>query len=317
MRKFGLILAALLVFAAAGVQAQIASPSLSIVLSGGNPAVLPLYSSSQIGVGTLDVEVGLTFGAFSDTLASGDGTAVDLRFVGESFAVSYGQTSIDLEVNPTYGGGTISFGGSAIEAGVRMGESFTLGVSQESEENSEPGESSETSLVLGGIVWKLGDAFYIGGSYGTETGNRNDPFNIDSEADHVVARYGVALYSRDGESGYHLEINREETGVLELKDPAGNTQYLESYEETGFVLEFLFSNIMIGFESIKSTGETADINNLFSVETVENKAQTITLGWVPEEGLNVLLFSSEEEEDDGAGTVVDFSLTGLFVSWAF
>jgi hypothetical protein len=317
MRKFGLILAALMMFAAAGVQAQVAAPRLNSFFAAGNPAVLPLNASSQAGLGYLSLDAEFTAGGATFTAASGTGTGVNLRFVGESFAVAYGQITSDLDVEPILGSGTITIEESTLEIGVRLGDTFTLGVSQQTGSESEPGESEETSLVNAGIVWKLGDVVYLGGSYGTETGERTDPFNVDSESDHTVSRYGAALYSRDGESGYHIELNRKETSILELTDPGGNTQYLESLEETGFTLEVIFSNFLIGYESITIAQETADINNLFTVETTDIKEQVISLGWVPEEGLNIILVSLVSEETDEIGDVFTLTASAVQVSWAF
>lgn len=319
MRKFGLILAALMMFAAAGVQAQVAAPSMNPFLGGANPATLPMQSSSQIGLGYLTVDVRATFGGTDVDLASGEAIGINLSYVGESFAIGYSQLGHDLEIDTAWGGGTITFEESSLNAGARLGESFLIGVGQETakDTDSTSNETEETQMIVGGGIWKLGDVFYLGGSYGTETSSRSDPLNVESEADHEVTRYGAALYNRDKESGYHFEINRTETTIVELVDPAGNTQYLESYEDTGITLEVIFSNFLIGVQALSSSEETADINNLFTVETLEVSEQVISLGWVPEEGLNIILTIMESEEDNGSGSTINISATGVVVSWAF
>lgn len=322
MRKILLTAAAFFLLAGAA-QAQVAAPSLSPFGLGENPAVLPFSGSSRIGAAILDVEQEITSGGVTSTLASGDGMALELRLIGETFSFGVTSSNITVDLDPALnpGGGSFESDSSTLALALLLGDSFAIGLGQISNKDTISSvtfnEVTEETLTSGGLVWKLGDTFYLGGTAGTETVDLLDNGGVQSEGDHGVTALGAGWYWRDGSKGFHAEAFKRDTESLDLKDAGGITRFLKTSETTGITLEVLFSNILLGVETSTADEASADFLTGFAVQTNEIKSTDISIGYAPEEGLAIVLGLLESEDTDQNGQVVSFSATALGFSWLF
>ncbi len=311
MRIIIMAVAALLAFAGA-IQAQVAAPRLNPIAiestapifspHPSNPATLPWSGPSRIGGGLLDLEEEDATG--TQTL-EGDGKMLQARWVGEMFAVNAEVLNSDFEDVPPPG--TFDFDAFLIGAAFQWGEVFSIGVGFESEELSDATVSLQETLPVAGATLRLAEVIYLGVATGEATLEESVP-TFTEELDRTVTRLGVAYLWREDDRGLHLEIYREERD-------SEQSITLEAFgkDSDGFTVEVVFSNILIGYESI-STEST----NFAGVDLGEDEETIISVGWAPGQGLALVASKSEIESTDAAGIPTD-TLDSLFigVAWLF
>lgn len=335
MASATVFLLGLLIFAGTA-QGQIAAPRLNTVIQAAgtpfNPGVLSWNERSLVSFLVVpDVTVedeDQTTGAITP-LGSGSGAGLGVRLIGEtfSFAVEAFGVEIDAEpiVNPPLGA-KFETGDSLLVFSAKIGDTISVGIGLEGFEDKDTDNNTGVSATVeGGLgniggVWMLTDTFFLGGSVGSET-VKDDNFGTPAlEADHNIARIGAGWYWRDGDGGFHAEVYKEKMEVLEFRDNNGILQFAEEEDSTGVTLEVLFSNFLLGIESLKSTIDTLDPFALPQRVKIEEEEVTLTLGWMPEDGLSIALalVGSEETDDDPTNTTLErIEAAVIGVSWAF
>ena len=315
MRIIGLALMALLTFITAA-QAQVAAPRLNPLpftpSAAWNPAVYSWDGPSRIGAGLGEIALDFTAsGSATVEAAAGDTTAATLRWVGESFAFGVDYFLLNLDIIQSFGGGPIEFETTLVGASFQMDDLFSIGAGQETGKNLFDTSLTTGSLPIVGATLRLGEVFYFGFATGDETIEQETTTVAGSavEGERGVTRIGLAYHSRDGENGLHVEVWRNDIDAI-------NTTALsvDGEESTGVTLEVVFSNILIGYES--ASGETLDAANGSVLE--EDDSTTISLGWVPMEGLSLVVSMTEIESNDlSNGEVFQFNLLFAGVTWSF
>lgn len=311
-----LILAVLVAPGAA--QAQIAAPRLNPVtidslqvgpnrlIKAFNPAVLPWSGASRVGLARSDIEVEFSAFGTTTTINSGDGIMVQGRYVGEFFALA--AESYQPELVGTSSGAISDYDGLLGAAAFRFGDLFSVGVSQQSAEVVDPTSTDSATLPLLGATVRIVETIFVGLAAGDETLEKTAA-GVSTEADRTITQFGVAYLSRDPENGLHLEYYRQT--VDSINDPVFGTE--DEEESAAFTVELIFSNILVGYESLDI--EASDATGAV-VEDVG--LTTISLGWAPEEGLSIVA-SIQEEETTLPGTDIGFTVgtTVVAVAWLF
>ncbi len=344
MRTLWLIIVALLAFAGA-IHAQVAAPRLdptAIEVGATNPAVLSWDGPSRIG-GALGVEESEDPSTTASPDAEGDLQALKLRWVGDTFAFGVDAAQVEVDIDPSVpdvGGLTEEFDVSVIGVSFQVGEQFSIGVGQQTSESRAPefdptvpalvNFTVKSTLPMVGATLRLAEVFYLGVAAGEET--REIDFAVPTfgfssgvEADATVIRLGVAYRWRDGSNGVHLEAHREEQDPLVFRDSTGvflavgDTNETESESDT-FIVEVVFSNILIGYEFITTEDTDVDTSGGVTTSTTreEEEETTLSVGWAPEQGLSVVASVSQEEDFDDTGTLTgETTITTVAVAWLF
>ena len=306
----------LLAFAGA-LQAQIAAPRLNPATLESprfspnrlnkalNPAVLPWSGPSRIGAAITSMDVTDTSGGVTTTV-EGDGTILQGRFVGENFAIGAEFYQIDTNA-PAGGGPPPEFESTMIALAYQFGELFSVGFSrQESIFPDSAGDSSETLPQLGATL-RLGEVFFLGLARGDESVQRGGG---GGSGDRAVTHVGVGYHWREGDRGAHIELYRQ--SAEGINNPPSITE--DEVEAVGFSAEFVFANILVGIESFQSENTDATSGVLLD----ETDETTLSVGWVPEQGLSLTANFVEEERTDkfsGDITLIETLILGL--AWLF
>lgn len=319
MRKIGFLILIIVLFYSGIALAQVAAPKLNpIELNGSglllthpvNPAVLPWNGPSNFAGGAYDLDLEIVQGPITVT-GTADGSVIQANLIGETFSFAVESSTLTLEFDDASAGGTIEFKDTNVTLGLRVGDSYSFGLGQQSSEQSETNESTTKTLPMVGAVLRMGENFFIGGTYGTETVERTVGI-ITGEAERVVSRVGLGFFSKGKENGFHIEIYQESTDLLEVFDPTGNNKiYVEDSSTTGLTLEVQFGNIFLGFEQITREFITVDIINS-NFDDEEEVDTLITLGFAPMEGLQLVVTSVNTEITNlNTGQIV--TLSGIFL----
>jgi hypothetical protein len=312
MRMIVLALAALL--AAAGVaSAQVAAPTLNPVPTvsqgPGNPGVLPWDGPSRIGVSYGDIKAEQP-GAPVNPVGKGHETAVQVEYVGSTFAAAARAQEIKLDIDPSLGGGTLRASGSFVGIAGQIGGIAAVGVAQEMEKNNDPSQDSVETLPLIGATVRLGGVFYLGAA----TGQATVQDHVVSPTDEVkrrVSRMGIGLNWRDKDRGVHLEAYQAQR---DAKASTTSTLQARKSEVSGGAVEVLFAKVLVSFE-----GQTEKTEDAAGAPKDLNKGRTASLGYVPMAGLAVVLSGfSIENSDRTTGTVfVKTKGVTLGAAWLF
>ncbi|MFQ5483500.1 MAG: hypothetical protein ACE5ER_12175, partial [Nitrospinaceae bacterium] len=245
MRTFWLMIAVLWLVSGMA-QAQVAAPMLNPLSTGAlsttNPGVLPWDGPSRVGGGLADLDSESTNAGVVSPNFTGDGKFLLARFVGEMFAFGAEVLQFDIEDNA---GNSASVDFVSMGFGAQFGDTFGVGVAREIEEFEDPTLINTQSLTVFGASLRLGEVFYLGAATGTENVENATPI-LTVDADRTVSRFGVAYQTRDGEDGLHLEAYKE------MVDLITNPFNQDEEDKTGIVLEIVFSNILLGVESINT-----------------------------------------------------------------
>ncbi len=309
MRISTISLATLMAFLAfSGVLlAQVASPRIDPVTPSFiiNPATVVWSDSSRAGgaYGTVDVQAEIP-GFVSGTLADGNLTFAQGRWVQDQYAVAGSWMEMDLDSDIM--GGSFTIGGTTIEGAYKIGEMFSVGVALETDESSSPFETDETSLISVGGVVNLQQAIFIGGTYGTETTTETPAGGSSNSASQSVLRVGGAYRQQGGDMDFRAELYLETKGG---NDDA--TVPLDEEQTTGISGEVLTQDILVGLEYV--TGDSTPPSGGTGTEETEI---TLTGGWVPPEGLAVVAMYSTSEETEGS-EVIEFTLIAVGAAWRF
>ena len=317
LRLAALMLAALLA-AVGAAQAQVAAPRLAPLQFGSltaNPATMQWSEFSHVGAVIAKGEQTAEINGVSLPAGEGDSNAqgVQVRKVWESFSLGAEIASLEFEIgNSTDGFRNTDI--SVFNAGLafRVGESVTLGLAVEKtdidESRFDPAatppatqQSFELSLTLAGISVRLGEVYFVGAALGKETVTADF---LPNELDRNVIRLGVGLSTgmRDPEERADAEATRFQVHLevfREVRDPFEIGPVARSSDTTtdGFVAELLWGSIILGFKGTTKTEEEIDGAGVKTGDT-ESREGEITIGWVPEKGLSLLISLSKQEIED-------------------
>ena len=168
--------------------------------------------------------------------------------------------------------------------------------------------TDSATLPLLGATVRIGESIFVGLATGEET-VENTSAGISVEADRTVTQIGVAYLARDGENGLHLEYYRQTVDAID--DPSYGTE--DEQESAAFTVELIFSNVLVGYESMDN-----EISSATGTVVTDVGLTTISLGWVPEEGLSIVASLQEEETTNAAsGNVFRIETTVIAIAWLF
>ncbi len=326
-------------FAATAVQAQVAAPALNPFLTD-NPAVLPFTGPSLIGGfvedGSTTDELDVNSDGVLDTTAESEEefAAGQLRAVGDLFSVAllYGQGE-----ETDAGGATTDLEGSEALFAARLGDAFAVGVGYaklEATNAAAPDDSIEITVTAGGAVLRLGDAFYLGGTVGNLNFVTIQDFGLDAptsvDEDARTASFGIGYSTRGADGGFHVELYTEQEDGPDLSGsgttgglPASFTLSEES-ETMGATLEVLLGSILLG-ASIADEDTTRDVTFTISgfgtftgTSTEEEQTRAVAVGYVPEQGLTIVLSREVSEETvSNSPETSEETLTTVAIGWLF
>ncbi len=305
MRLIGLTLAALL--AAAGMaSAQVAAPLLNptppVFSAPNNPAVLiwdaPSRVAAQLARLTIDAPPGTRFA---------DGTSRGLlgAAVGEYVAAGAAVQRLHLDADASAGGGSIQIDSSTVDLAAQIASVVSLGVGQERSKLMDTtvggsGVPQEETLPVAGFTVRLANIFYVGGAGGTVKFSRGP-----ASYDRRVRRLGVAVLDMAKDGGVHLEVYRER------KAPAGAID--DGSDTKGLSAEVIWGSILLGY-----LARSVDKANDSGILTGTNKIAAVSLGWVPQARLSIVLTGARDELRDPAGTATGrFSTREVGAAWKF
>lgn len=320
MRKTGFLTFILAMLYSGITLAQVAAPKLNpIELNGSgiflihpvNPAVLPWNGPSSFGGGAYDLDLEIVNGPVTIT-GTGDGSVIQANLIGETFSLAFESSTITIEI-PDFNVSS-EFKDTLVSLAGRMGEYFAIGLSQQSSEDDDDGVITVRTLPMIGGVLRLGESFYLGGAYGTQTVERTVGV-VTGEAERVVTRAGLGIFIKGKDNAFHLELYTESTDLLEIFDETGNNKiYVEDSATTGLTLEVQFGNIFFGYEQM--TREFTEVDVLASVFEDQEEVDTlITIGYAPMEGLQLVVTSINTEITKLTSGEVN-TVSGLFVGLA-
>lgn len=315
MRTLVFSLAALLM-AAGMAAAQVAAPSFNptptISLTTPNPAIAPWDGPSRIGasVGKLKFDDPITTPTVNPD-ATGNTTGLLAQYVGDMFAVGVAQSTIKIDFDASLGGGFAKSTGQVVQAGVQFAKRFSLGVSQElvKQTDSAGGNQENKTIWAGGTV-RLADVVYLGAAYGSET-QKDKAANPQLQLDRKARKIGVAYESRDKDRGLHLEFYK--TFAPAAADPTISFTADES-DVTGGAVEFVVSRFFFGYSQTKEKAK-----DIAGVAKDSTTSKTLSLGFVPEQGLAIVLnhFANENNDPVTGVTTGKASATDIGVAWMF
>jgi hypothetical protein len=233
------------------------------------------------------------------SLGSGNANGLLLQFAGQNFGFSASASTLKLDIEPVFGGGTTTFKSTQIGLAAMAGKSISLGLGVETrEQTNESSGGSNTdkrSGPLAGAVWRLGDTFYIGGTYGSQKTDRTAGPSTDS-GDRTIGRVGLGFFWQKAGSGFHLEAFHEADNLLDASNNITQTSGLiEKGTTNGATLEALMSNFLFGITASKNTSDVFDATAVPTLDTVEDSVRTVSLGWVREKGFVVAVNVSHRE----------------------
>ncbi len=285
---------------------QVAAPPLIPGFVPANPAVIQWETSSRIGAAVIDAE-SETNDTSTSTVTSGEfsGNLAGLLLSGDAVSFAAEGTKGDGSASNTFD--AIDLTQYKIAGAFQIGEGLSLGAGQHVTEVTFEGIfppvgtvilELETDLKVGGISLRLGEIVFLGAAAGTEklrqiaTVPSFPAFNSDNELDRNVRGIGVGLFDDKGVR-WHLEfyvIGRE------FAEDVSSGLFIEKSEEKSWILEVNAGGYLLGFRSttLEKTDETVSPAVVF-----EEEQQEVSLGWVPEQGLSVVLLGRKTEGDDG------------------
>ena len=311
-----IFLAAGLMTWSAGVLAQVAAPSLRpgvLNTVSFNPAVLQ-WRHSTVTIGRFEGtnEIFLPDGTklredsfagpFFQGVAVGEYFSLGVeRFVLEgstsdpiaTYLNDYDQTQAALAGNI---GGVVALG-----VGV---DNTTLEFSSGSQQVNE--------IAIAGISLRLAEVFYLGLAVGDELERRE--FGAGQrEATRTLTRMGAAfLWEGDG-SALRASIFSEERDAFTFELIPGVFNIRGEIEEQSWSIGGIYSNILVEYilRDITLRNET----NAFKRR---EERRAFNLGWVPHEGLAIVLRSEERDvADQPSGITQDRTRRRITVSWRF
>jgi len=304
MRIALLSLAAMVVMAGAAA-AQVAAPSLnpSIVLFGAptNPGVLIWDVPSRIGGTVSKAELDSPIGS---KVLDGNAKTLLATWVGQNVAVGALAERLRLSAVAPFTG-AINLDANAVQAAAQFADRFSLGLGHESshiEDTTAGGGSPEDlKLPVAGATLRLGDTVFLSLAGGTEkVAKQGVP-----EETRGVNRLGAAFYSRGKAGAVHLEAFREHRAASGTVEPEQTT--------TGFTAEALWGPVLLAYEGHKNAKKDST-----GASQGEDKVSNIAVGWVPDQGLSIVLASGTLKSTDATGaTQGEVKQTTVGATWLF
>lgn len=287
---------ALLFLVAGTAAAQIAAPSLipvpSFTNAPGNPAVLSWDGPSRVGLGYGDAKL-----EDPPPNGPGDGNVLAARaqYVGETFSAGVGWDQLSLALPA----GSLDVDASALQLSGRVGDWLSVGISHEAAKRTDPGGTLDVTASTLGAVVRVG-VFYVGANSGS----------VDVEKAGVsqgtdVTRYGLAYLWQDKSGGLHVELAHDsQARIASFEDGTSNNLVN---------VEARFGSVALGYLSQSREVEDAASGAV----TGEQDLETLTVAWVPEQGLAFALAHSTLQGSGVSGGPQSLKFTSLGVSWLY
>lgn len=154
--------------------------------------------------------------------------------------------------------------------------------------------------------------FYLGVAKGEETQSR--VFGVGTrEATRSLTRLGAAFLWRGENSAFRVGFHSEERESNSFELTSGVYQVLDNIDESSWGIGGIYANIMISYLSRDITL----INETGGVERNEER-RAYHLGWVPREGLAVVLRSEKRGlKWKPSGFSQERALQRIEVTWQF
>ncbi|MCZ6558300.1 MAG: hypothetical protein O7A69_11065 [SAR324 cluster bacterium] len=235
-----------------------------------------------------------------------DGFTVGVRLVGENLSFA-GEMSSSGETDST--GSKTDFDGQAANGAFQLGDTVAFGLGLEKNSLESGNTKFETSLMLAGASLRLGDIFFLGAAFGKQTID----VTVTTVSDQVELnerRFGIGIFDDEGVK-WHIEYSVFFVDSLVKSAPI--VLNFKEIEVANLEIEVNIDGFLFGIGA--SSSESTD-NSVSPATTGEEDAIEVEVGWVPEEGLAVVLFFGRGEETEG-GNVTDSDSIGLLLSLMF
>lgn len=298
------------------VFAQVSAPSLrpgALNTVSLNPAVLQ-WKKSAITVGRFEStnEIFNAAGVKTRTINQ-DGPFFQGVLTGENISVGVEKLSLEgTTSNPSLNHLIDTDQNRASLAG-QFGGVVALGVGVENSKLVFSNARQQVNeIVIAGISLRLAEVFYLGFARGDETERRE--FGVGPrEATRSLTRMGVGYLWQGEENAFRVSISREERETYNFDLGSGVFQARGEVEDKTWGLSGIFSNILVGVIFRKNIQR-----NEFNSSKREDERRAYHLGWVPLEGLAIVLRSEEREVTNlPTGVTQDLTLSRVTVTWQF
>ena len=303
----GLVALAAFAGSAAG---QVAAPLLNptaLMITTENPAVLQWSTPSRITLGYFDgSNTNFNAAGVQTNVTDLSGGYVQARAVGESFAV--GAERLQLDIKPQVGA-AIDYVETQVAAAGQMGGMVALGVGQDKiTQTPAGGVADSNTLGLGGASLRFWERIYLGAALGTESLDLSPTSSVSRD----VMRAGIGFHMRGADSGLHLEVTRETRAAYTVEVPPGVS--VDRDEETldGAHVEFIVANILVGLAS-----RQWKVRNPTAATGWDEDNKIVVLGWVPAQGLAVVLRHETRERTNTNNSTQDRVRDRVAIAWQF
>ena len=301
-----------LLLLAGAIQAQVASPRFNPVFTENpiNPAAMMWSEFSTVGGGYGTAEIEVESGGSSGTLADGTAIFAQARVVGEQFAVGgeYFKFDLDADTDIFPGGGSFTTDTIGVEGAYKLGDTISIGVGleNEEEEDSVSDESETSTLITVGVSLRIQEVVFLGALVGLDMVEQTSG-GVSGDGTRTVIRLGGGYRKRNGALDMRFELYLENAG-----DASGSNLSVDKEEDLGISVEFVFSDILLGVDIINSESTPPAGGG-----TSEEDEVSLTVGWVPEEGIAVVGQFIDSETTEPSGDVFTFTALLVGVAWQF
>ncbi|MEE8435097.1 MAG: hypothetical protein V3S64_09960 [bacterium] len=314
-RIFFFLTAALMTWSTAGL-AQVAAPSLrpgALNTVSFNPAVLQ-WRKSAVTIGKLE-GTNEIFDAAGTKLRedSFDGPFYQGVGVGEYFSIGAEKFTLDGSSSDPAATYLSNYDQTQAALAGNIGDVVALGVGVDNTTLDFSNNRQQVNeITIAGVSLRLGEVFYLGLAVGDEMERREFGVGV-REATRSITRMGAAYLWQGDESAIRASIFSEERDALTFQLNPGVYNVRGEIEERSWSIGGIYSNILVEyiFRDITLRNET----NAFE-RSEERRA--FNLGWVPREGLAIVLrFEERDLADQPTGVTHDRSRRRITVSWQF
>jgi hypothetical protein len=313
------VLACALALAAGPALAQVAAPTIlpaapgvqdPAVLRGPslvplNPAALSWATPAKIGLGTLRTTRDLSASSVAGTPVP----AQSFDYVGSYGGFQVGQRyalAVDaIQVQDQSKSEKLIASDSAAALSVQFANAVAVGAGYRSQHEETAAEKSDSHSASAGLSLRLGEYFFLGGAYGT-----------DSIVRTATAAAGVPLRGQRGDMVWGVGFRKGGALRMHLEYDAA---HLDNYEYKGLktlggsvnsgVAEFGFWYLLLGY-----TGTSVDL----SADRITSKGNEVTLGFAGDHGLAVLFhYNRAQTQVAATGLDVDAVTRAVSLAWQF
>ncbi|MCZ6844134.1 MAG: hypothetical protein O7G32_15050, partial [SAR324 cluster bacterium] len=201
------------------------------------------------------------------------------------------------------------FDGQAANGAFQLGDTVAFGLGLEKNSLESGNTKFEGSEVLAGASLKLGDIFFLGAALGRETIDVTVT-TVSDQVERDVRNFCIGIFDDEGVK-WHIEYS-----VFFVDSLVKSAPIVLNFKEIEVANLEIEVNVDGFFYGIGASSTESTDNSVSPTTSTEEDAIDVEVGWVPEEGLAVVLFFGRGEETEG-GNVTDSDRFGVLLSLIF